>query len=136
MPKYKPREKSEETFLHDADLFCAHTIKLLKNEDVCPKSARWLGAEEIIRLAQKLHTAIHNANNIKVTNSKEREARHACQTEALALIKTLGEKFKFCTLIYSIKVDVLNNWLNQKGDIQSWLRLWQSADEKRYQNIG
>jgi len=132
---YVKHEKNDEQFLHIMDEFCADTVKMLKREDVCPKSARWLGAYEIVDICQKLHTAAHYANNIKVTNSKEAEERHAAQTSAMAYIMTLGEKFTFCCGLYSINVDKLNRWLKRKADAQSWLSAWQRSDDRRFQNV-
>ena len=60
--KYQAHEESHEKFLKNADDFCVYTICLLKDEKVCPKSARWLGAEEIIRIVQRFHTNLHYFN--------------------------------------------------------------------------
>lgn len=133
--KYQAHEDSHEKFLKNADDFCVHTICLLKDERVCPKSARWLGTEEIIRIVQKFHTNLHCANNIKVTNENEKKARHSAQTNAYALIQTLGEKMAFNARVYEIKVNTLSNWLQRKGEVQSWLSKWIKSDEKRYENV-
>lgn len=135
MPKYKPHEPSEDKFLKGFDDFCIYTIKMLKDEEVCPKSARWLGANEIIDIVQKMHTSVHRANNIKVTYPKEKELRHSLQVNAYSLMTTLGEKFTFCSKVYDIKVNKLSNWLTTKGEIQSWLSSWIRSDEKRYADI-
>ena len=132
---YKPKVDSEETFFLKFDNFIIHTIKILRNESVCPKSARWLGADEIISIAQRLHTVVHLANNIKVTNIEEKERRHALQTEGYALMMTLGEKMTFCSKIYSIDADKLSTWLEYKGKSQWWLNGWMKSDEKRYADI-
>ena len=135
MPKYKRHEESHEKFLKNADDFCVYTIRMLKDENICPKSARWLGADGIVKITQDLHTNLHRANNIKVTNVPERELRHAAQTNAYSLIATLGEKFRFCSLIYKIDVNKLDKWLIQKGKIQSWISAWIKADEERYKDM-
>ena len=136
MPKYKEYKSSDEKYLKDFDDFCVYTIKILKDPEICPKSARWLGASEIVDITQKLHTSVHHANNVKVTYPKEKELRHTLQTNAWALIQTLGEKFTFCSDIYNISVDKLDKWLGRKGEIQTWLSRWIKSEEKRYQNIG
>lgn len=132
MPKYSPKIKSHESFLRDVDDFCIYTIKLLKREDVCPKSARWLGAYEIVRITQQFHTAVHRANNTLVKGSAEAEQRRAKQVEAYSLLVTLGEKFAFCSRIYDMKADALPKWLTRKGEVQAWLSGWIRSDEKRY----
>lgn len=135
MPKYQPHDDSHEKFLKNADDFCVYTIKTLKDESLCPKSARWLGADEIVKIVQRLHTELHRANNVKVTNVEERNLRHSAQTDAYSLIATLGEKYKFCSLIYNINVNKLTNWLTEKGKVQSWIAKWMKADEERYKNV-
>lgn len=71
--KYQKHEPSHEKFLKNADDFCVYTIRLLKDEKICPKSARWLGAEEIVKITQRFHTEVHRANSIKVTNAEEKK---------------------------------------------------------------
>ena len=136
MQKYRPHNKSHEKFLLEADDFIVYTVKMLKNEKVCPKSARWLGADEIVRICQLIHTYLHWSNAIKVTNAKEKEDRHAGQTHAYALMETLGHKFRFCARLYNIDADSLDKWLITKGKIQSWISSWMRSDEERYKNIG
>lgn len=126
---------SQEAFLKSADDFCFYSIRILKDEDICPKSARWLGADEIIRIIQRIHTQLHRANNIKVTNAEERNRRHALQTDAYALMATLGEKYVFCSRIYGIKTDKLTKWLTNKGEVQAWISSWMKSDEERYKNV-
>ena len=133
--KYQKHEPSHEKFLKNADDFCVYTIRLLKDENVCPKSARWLGAEEIVKITQRFHTEVHRANNIKVTNAEEKKTRHAAQVSAYSLIATLGEKMPFNARIYGMKVNILSGWLTRKGEIQSWLSGWIRSDEKRYEDI-
>ena len=136
MPKYKEKVKSHDKYLSNLDRFCADTIKTLKSEKICPRSARWLGAYEIVAIAQRIHTLAHEANETKVSNVKEKEDRHALQTQVIALIKTLGEKYEFCSGIYDIHADSLNKWLEEKGRIQSWVESWQKNEETRYKDIG
>ena len=133
--KYQKHEPSHEKFLKNADDFCVYTIRLLKDENVCPKSARWLGAEEIVKITQRFHTEVHRANNIKVTNTEEKKMRHAAQVSAYSLIATLGEKMSFNARVYEMKVNILSGWLTRKGEIQSWLSGWIRSDEKRYEDI-
>lgn len=133
--KYNPHTEGFEKQLKNADDFCIHTIKLLKSEDICPRSARWLGADEIVHLAQRLHTELHFANNINVTNARERNDRHAAQSRAYSCIKTLGEKFPFDAELYNIDADKLEKWLKTKGKIQSWILSWQRSDDSRYSKI-
>lgn len=134
--KYKPHQNSHEKFLKNVDDFLkVDTIKLLTSEKICPKSARWLGADEIIRIAQRIHTEVHFANGIKVTNEKEKEDRHAAQTRAIALLETLGEKFSFDSGIWNMDANKLERWLKKKGEIQSWLNSWKKGEENRYKNI-
>lgn len=133
--KYQKHEPSHEKFLKNADDFCVYTIRLLKDENICPKSARWLGAEEIVKITQRFHTEVHRANNIKVTNAEEKRMRHAAQVSAYSLIATLGEKMSFNARIYEMKVNILSGWLTRKGEIQSWLSGWIRSDEKRYEDI-
>lgn len=133
--KYQKHEPSHEKFLKNADDFCVYTIRLLKDENICPKSARWLGAEEIVKITQRFHTEVHRANNIKVTNAEEKKMRHAAQVSAYSLIATLGEKMSFNARIYEMKVNILSGWLTRKGEIQSWLSGWIRSDEKRYEDI-
>lgn len=135
MPKHKDHEESHEKFLRNADDFCAYTIRMLKDEEICPKSARWLGADEIIRIVQRLNTELHRANNVKVTCVGERELRHTAQTHAYALIVTLGEKMVFNKMIYNINADKLTKWLTRKGEVQSWLSRWIKSDEERYKDV-
>ena len=135
--KYKEKEISHEKYLSNVDMFLkVDTIKLLKSENICPKSARWLGADEIVRIAQRIHTEVHFANGIKVTNAKEKMDRHAAQSRAIALMKTLGEKFEFCSGIWDMDTNKLDAWLKKKGDIQSWITSWQRGEEERFKNIG
>ena len=136
MQKYKQKANSHEKYLKDVDDFCANTIRMMKRESICPKSARWLGAQEIVNITQKIHTEIHRANNIKVTNRQEKELRHALQINAYSLIQTLGEKFRFNSLIYDIDVDAMTKWLDNKAKTQSWISAWINSDEKRYKDIG
>ena len=133
--KYNKHEDSHEKFLKNADDFCVYTIRLLKDENVCPKSARWLGAEELVQITQRFHTNLHYANNIKVSNEKEKQTRHAAQANAYALIQTLGEKMTFNARVYDVKVNVLSGWLQRKGEVQAWLSKWIRSDEKRYEDI-
>lgn len=133
--KYQKHEPSHEKFLKNADDFCVYTIRLLKDENICPKSARWLGAEEIVKITQRFYTEVHRANNIKVTNAEEKRMRHAAQVSAYSLIATLGEKMSFNARIYEMKVNILSGWLTRKGEIQSWLSGWIRSDEKRYEDI-
>lgn len=133
--KYQKHEPSHEKFLKNADDFCVYTIKLLKDEKVCQKSARWLGAEEIIKITQRFHTEVHRANNIKVTNSEEKKIRRAAQVSAYSLIATLGEKMRFNAQIYEVNVNTLSRWLTKKGEVQSWLSGWIRSDDKRYEDI-
>ena len=133
--KYQKHEPSHEKFLKNADDFCVYTIRLLKDENICPKSARWLGAEEIVKITQRFHTEVHRANNIKVINAEEKKMRHAAQVSAYSLIATLGEKMSFNARIYEMKVNILSGWLTRKGEIQSWLSGWIRSDEKRYEDI-
>lgn len=133
--KYQKHEPSHEKFLKNADDFCVYTIRLLKDENVCPKSARWLGAEEIVKITQRFHTEVHRANNIKVTNAEEKKMRRAAQVSAYSYIATLGEKMSFNARIYGMKVNILSGWLTRKGEIQSWLSGWIRSDEKRYEGI-
>ena len=135
MPKYKQKIESHEKFLRDADEFCIYTLKMLKDEKICPKSARWLGADEIKHLVQRIHTYLHWANNIKVTNAEEKNQRHLAQTNAYALMRTLGEKFEFCSKIYNIDKNALTRWLNEKGNVQAWISRWMKSDEKNYKDI-
>lgn len=133
--KYQKHEPSHEKFLKNADDFCVYTIRLLKDENICPKSARWLGAEEIVKITQRFYTEVYRANNIKVTNAEEKRMRHAAQVSAYSLIATLGEKMSFNARIYEMKVNILSGWLTRKGEIQSWLSGWIRSDEKRYEDI-
>ena len=135
MPKYRKHEESDEKFLKNFDDFCIHTIKIMKDENVCPKSARWLGAGEIVDIVQKMHTSVHRANSVKVLYPKERELRHTLQINAYSLLSTLGEKFEFNTKLYDINVNKLNYWLDNKGAIQKWLSSWIRGDEERYKDI-
>lgn len=135
MPKYQPHTPSHEKFLKNADDFCIYTIKMLKDEAICPKSARWLGAEEIVKIAQHLHTQLHCANSIRVTNLAEKNLRHAKQVDAYSLLVTLGEKFVFNGKIYSIDVDKMKRWLNMKAGVQSWLSAWIRSDNEIYKNL-
>ena len=135
--KYKPHDISHEKYLKNVDDFLEiDTIKVLTSEKICPKSARWLGADEIIRIAQRIHTEVHFANEIEVKNIREKIDRHAAQTRAIALMKTLGEKFEFCSAIWDMDVNKLEGWLKKKGQIQSWITSWQRNEERRYQDIG
>ena len=134
--KYVKHEASDESFLRKADAFCVYTIKILKDEDVCPKSARWLGADELIKIVQRIHTELHRANNIKVTTSEEYKLRRAAQTNAYALVSTLSEKMSFNAQLYNIKTDKLTKWLTHKGKVQAWISSWIRSDDKRYGNIG
>ena len=135
--KYKQHEISHEKYLKNVDDFLKiDTINVLKSEKVCPKSARWLGADEIIKIAQRIHTEVHFANGIKVTNEKEKNDRHAAQTRAIAFMKVLGEKFEFCSGIWNMDVNKLDAWTKKKGEIQSWITTWQRNEEKRFKNIG
>ena len=136
MAQYRKHEDSHEKFLKDADDFCVFTIRMLKSEAICPKSARWLGADEIIRITHRIHTQLHRANNMKVTTREEKNCRHAAQADAYALLVTLGEKFTFCAKLYNVEVDKLSSWLTRKGKVQAWLSSWIRSDENRYKNIG
>ena len=51
-------------------------------------------------------------------------------------MKTLGEKFEFCSGIWDIDVDRMNAWLEKKGEIQSWISGWQRKEESRFEDIG
>lgn len=126
MPKYRKHEKSHNSYLKDADDFCADTINRYKKHNV-----------EIASIAQRLHTELHRANNIKVTNIDEKNMRHAAQTDAYSLIETLGEKIAFCSKLDDNKIDVdkLNKWLTRKGDIQSWISSWITSEQHRYKDI-
>lgn len=134
--KYNEHVKSHEKYLKNVDDFLRDTIKLLKSEKICPKSARWLGAKEIVYIAQRIHTETHYANNIRVENAKEKQDRKAAQERAVALMKTLGEKFEFCSGIWDIDTDRLEAWLDKKGEIQSWISGWQRKEESRFEDIG
>ena len=133
--KYQKHESSHEKFLENADDFCVYTIRLLKDEKICPKSARWLWAEEIVKITQRFHTEVHRANSIKVTNAEEKKMRHAAHGSAYSLIATLGEKMTFNARIYEMKVNILSGWLTRKGEVQSWLSGWIRSDENRYEGI-
>lgn len=135
MQKYREKKISPEKYLKNADDFCVRTIRMMKNEKICPKSARWLGAQELVNVVQKFHTDLHRANNIKVTNRQEKELRHALLMNAYSLIRTMGEKFVFNAMIYGIDEDALVKWLDNKAEIQAWISTKIRAEEKRYENI-
>ena len=134
--KYKPHEISHEKYLKNVDDFLKNTIKLLKNEKVCPKSSRWLGADEIKTIAQRIHTEVHYANSIEVKTAREKMDRSAAQTRAIALMKTLGEKFEFDSGLWDMDVNKLEGWLIEKGKIQAWITSWRKNEERRYKDIG
>lgn len=136
MPKYQEHGERELKVLDLSREFVLTTLRLLKSENIIPKSYRWMGLNKISEMVIDIDINLNKANNIKVTNKLEYESRHHFQTLAYASLTTTGEMLDTYFRIFDMKVKTLNNWLNKKAELQRYITAWRKSDEARYQDIG
>lgn len=137
MQQYHEHHESEEfKLLRQADGFCLDTFRLIKNTDIFPKNARWLGLYEVTKILNDFHTKVYKANNIAVTSTATKEIRLALIEEAYADIKTLGEKMNFLLRVFEFDVNKLDKWLANKGRMQAIVSAWKNSEISRYKDIG
>ena len=119
--------------LDEARDFYVYTMRILKK---VPKSDRWLGAYEVQRLMDRFHSDIFLANNTEVKNRLEADQRHAYQAEAVAIMKTVAEKFDaFMDVMYGMNYDGLETWTRTMEVIKAKIIAWQKSDEERYKDL-
>ena len=119
--------------LDEARDYYVYTMRLLKQ---IPKSDRWLGAYDIRNLMGQFSYDIKMANNTEVTNREEYEKRHAYQTDALAVMKTVPQMMdEMMDVIHGMNYDGLDNWITAAEAIKGRLKAWQKSDEERYKEF-
>jgi len=130
--RFNPHTPRGLRILDDGWDLCRETIKLCKSEKIIPKSARWLGANEIVNITQRFHTCLFTANNIKFECGTDYAIRRSYMNEARALLITLTQKFDFFMDLYNYDYNKLCTWIEKADKLLSFLNGWLKSDLDRY----
>lgn len=133
MAQYREHKPRKMKLLDEARDYYVYTMRILKK---IPKSDRWLGAYDIRNLMGQFSADIKLANNTAVTNKEEYDKRHAYQTDAIAIMKSVPDMLdEMMDVIHGINYDGLDTWIQTSEVIKAKLVAWQKSDEKRYQEF-
>lgn len=113
----------------------AYTLRLLCNEELFSKRSRWLLAGKLADTINDFHTAVHTANELRVTTAAEAADRHRLQTRSLAYLYAAEAKMELAADVLQLDVDRLDHWSGMVNDEIKLLTGWMSKDAKRYSDL-
>lgn len=131
--KYQKTPSPKAAVETASDRMLRETAAILTREKVFPKRSRWLFGQEIMRIANRYHTAVAYANGIRVTNHALFVQRYTAQSLAIAWLYALNVKMTAAQLCCSAPLDKFEAWSDTWAVADDMTKAWRAADVRRYE---
>lgn len=119
----------------EAKNLCTYTIQMCQNNEIFPKSVRWVLCDRIINSCTDLFIAVRKANAIKVTLIEDAVLRENYQRACLGKLITLQSLMTLAVDCYHIKASKFETWSKFYNTTIKYIRAWHNADKKKHDTM-
>ncbi len=106
-----------------------YTIQICKNENVFPKSQRWIMSQRIANEALDVLTCIRRANAARADKPSEKEYRAAQQMEAKCHLEALLSLIDLAYEVFGIETKKIDFWTNLADETLGLLDRWRRSEK-------
>ncbi len=111
-------------------------FRIISTEKYVSKRMRWLGADEIAKVAKAFKKAVYNANNTNLENQMMWDERLVYQERAIAILKTLSMLMDDLADDIGFSREHTQQFQKDINEELALLHAWQTSDRKKMEKKG
>lgn len=116
----------------EAKNLAVYTLQMCQNNEIFPKSVRWVLCDRIINACTDLFVSVRKANAVKVTLLENAVLRENYQRAALGKLITLQSLMTLAVDCYNIKSSKFETWSKFYNTTIKYIRAWHNSDKKKH----
>lgn len=126
------RENGRLECINQMRVLIAYTYDRVKDNNIFPKSQRWILAKSIWDAAAKAHSNMLGANAIRVENKTDAETRLLMVKLTIGHLDDLISLIDLCNIKGMITDDRAEYWAGLATDTQNRTKAWLKASKEAY----